>query len=722
MRCDNCGTENNFEWATFCRSCQRPLSGQNQSFPTGNPHSTDQAETKPVSQMNPENEKIEIGVADPMDYIMGNPKGNEFMGAVEAPEEIRPESAGSEMTLYRDQDVKLSISEAASGAEVTVESLKNDVKIKTTSHLNSLDGDNAANLQLSDSIIPSISDFGDEEQQAVQTPVETKSYNDHFKTEELSQKDTPNPSELMATQKIPVGDSENKDKQARPKFLQPEKPHHESTQEQEPQPDQGQNHEFRRESVLSEVKLSKGVLYVSGKNLILPSNARVTSGDVVTINEKPFEIKVKPGKGWLFYAGIGVAAAVVFFTTLMLLNSSGKELGQLAGTVSNINGIPLSGQRVNISELGKTVTTNQAGMFVFDQIPAGIYTISYQSPSGMVSDRTTVLKEQTSMVALKESQPRSETSNDINQIESKPASVAAASNDSQTGNGKGTLKLSLTPGNASVYVNDKPIGVGSNSYKLAEGNYTVTVKKAGFADKSQNVKIESDKTVSLKIALDVSGQAGSSMKSDAELAAENEASGNYAEAERSYSRILERNPRDLTALLGKARCAKAEGLQENAISYFMQAAKLAADKGDANSQIAALTGILAIKPNTLTAYTARGEIYYSQGQYSKAIEDYSKIVEMDTRNLGAYYKLGESFYKTQEYSDALKTFLAAKELNFADPKAEAYLAKTYLAMGDKKNCKKSYERFKDLASYASRLEFKKDAEWQKVLTALGEKE
>ena len=75
-----------------------------------------------------------------------------------------------------------------------------------------------------------------------------------------------------------------------------------------------------------------------------------------------------------------------------------------------------------------------------------------------------------------------------------------------------------------------------------------------------------------------------------------------------------------------------------------------------------------------------------------------------------------------QYDDALGAFKAAEEINFADPKAQVCLAKTYLALGDRRNTKRSYERFKELASYSARLEFKKDPEWQKVLSALGEKD
>ncbi len=43
-------------------------------------------------------------------------------------------------------------------------------------------------------------------------------------------------------------------------------------------------------------------------------------------------------------------------------------------------------------------------------------------------------------------------------------------------------------------------------------------------------------------------------------------------------------------------------------------------------------------------------------------------------------------------------------------------------MKAKKNAKKSFEKFKELASYSTRLEYKRDPEWQKVLAALGETE
>jgi tetratricopeptide (TPR) repeat protein len=186
--------------------------------------------------------------------------------------------------------------------------------------------------------------------------------------------------------------------------------------------------------------------------------------------------------------------------------------------------------------------------------------------------------------------------------------------------------------------------------------------------------------------------------------------------------MLGKNPRDISAILGKARCYRAEGLLDNAITNYMQAAKLSSDKGDVTAQLEAISGVIEMKPNTFTAYATRGDLLFAQGQYSKAAEDYSKVIEMDNRNLGAYYKIGDCFFKSQNYNEAVKAFKAAQELNFADPKAEASLAKTYLAMGDKKNTKKSFERFKQLASYSTRLEFKRDPEWQKVLAALGEKE
>lgn len=171
--------------------------------------------------------------------------------------------------------------------------------------------------------------------------------------------------------------------------------------------------------------------------------------------------------------------------------------------------------------------------------------------------------------------------------------------------------------------------------------------------------------------------------------------------------------------MGKARCLKGQNQEEEALKYFMQAAKVASDKGDNNAQYEALSGIIEMKPNNFTVYDTRGDLLYSMGDYTRAARDYEKVVSLDRFNLKAHYKLGDSYYNNHDFTQALAAFKAAEEIHFADPKAQACLAKTYRALDDKKNTKKAYEKFKELANYSTSLEYKKDPEWVKVLDYLG---
>ena len=685
MRCENCGTETNFDGAAICPTCNKPLHPESKAATAQEPNSLDSVESTtkvgfPQSSQTDDPDKIEIGVADPMDFVMGveNPDAVSFQAPSNEP--LKPEPIEDELTLYRDQDVKLSLSESGPKPTVTLESLKDKLKITAQTDQPAASPEDVSVQTNADLISDS------------QPPVEEESVS-------LTSAQGQNHAAYHSTRV-------------------------EAVKEQPPKAAANEPVETRKAAsiaavpTLSELKQSKGVIHLSSHGLKLAGGAKVNVGDEVIINERAYEVKRSPGRGPMFYAGIGIAAAVVFLAVLIIVNLTSRGTGQVAGiVVGNIDGRPIPGLTVRISELNKTATTNQAGFFVFDQLPTGIYTVEYQATDGTrMEDKITIVENQTTAVALKDALPQVYQS--IQRAEpTRPAPQQARSEPSKTG--KGILKITLEPNNASVFIDDSPVGIGSNSYKLSAGSYSLTVKKSGYAEESRIVKIESDKTTSLKVTLSEDKTSQPKSKSYGEIAHENEIAGNYREAIRNYDKVLERNPRDISAILGKARCYRAQGLVDNALAAFSQAAKLASYKGDSQSQIEALSGIAEIKPNTFSAYSARGDILYELGQYERAINDFSKVIELDNRNLSAYYKLGNCFYNIKNYREALNTFHAAQDLNFADPKAEAYLAKTYLALGDKRNCKKSYEKFKDMASYSTRLEFKKDPDWQKVLTALG---
>ncbi len=695
MRCEHCGTDNNFEWAKLCRNCQQPLpqaeeagvaASQSQLGATIKIEDPEQdMEIKAVEEC----EKADINIGDPMDFIMGSDKPAPQAAENEIKDAIQPEPIEHELTLYRDQDVKLSITE--DNSKISVESFKDNLTI-TAEHL-------------------------PEEEQPQESAENNESSVVAIETHSSANKTRP----ISLT-----GNPESNDEQSNTAVTNETQQKSDTEQANESTGVSARIEKIENivlKPVVNEIKQARSVIYIAGKNLKITGSVKVSPGDEIRINDKSYEAKRQPAHGRIYYMAICGIGAAVILAALAFFTLSSSDMGQLVGTISNgADGRPFIGQGIKIAELNKTVSTNEAGFFIFSDIPAGIYTVDVRMPSGShIQDRISVVKNQTTTIALRDRQPEEnqQALQPPSQIEAAP--VVAAKTESKA-SGKGNLKLTLSPSNASVYIDDQPVGVGSGSYKLDADSYTLTVRKSGYQDSSQKIKIDSEKSLSLKVTLSESGQAQSRIKTNSDSGYEQETAGNYQDAIRLYDQALASNPRDINSMLGKARCARAEGMIENATTYYMQAAKLASDKGDANLQLQALSGMIDMKPNTLTAYTSRADLLYNLGQYDKAADDFARVVEIDTRNLGAYYKLGACYYKSGKYSDAVKSFSAAKELNFADPKANAWLAKSYLAMGDKKNTKKAFESFKETASYSTRLEFKRDPEWQKVLAALGEKE
>jgi Flp pilus assembly protein TadD len=685
MKCDNCGSNSNFEWATFCRQCNQPLTAHSVVTDDQGTKKNDIRETvepEPVDQLliSDAHEKIETGGPEPLECIMGSYQANKNQSAEQAQPGTGAINIEKELTLYKDNEIRMTLNESSDPPQVSIESLKSGVKV-------------AANATDSVEISP---DY------VTQPPEDIQESESH----QVEAQATTRPVETVP----------------------PESHQQEVTRKVEESPAAANEHQAIIDEVprfLDDVKSSKGVIHLCGKDLKLTGGMKVEIGDELTFKDKVYQVKALKKNNTPLLAGIGAGAALVLFLALMLFTGFwGSDIGQLAGVVtSGIDGRPLPGLTVRLAENNKTAKTNEAGFFVFEHLPAGMYTIESRTIDGnAIQDRISVLKGQTSTIALREIIHHPETPYRASATQSETEKSPYMAPASTTGSGRGYLKISLTPNNSSVYLDGKPLGVGSNTYRVAAGSHELVVRKNGYQDETRSIKIEDDKTHSFNISLRESVQSSTPGRPPVESAQEKERAGNYQEAFRKYDQTLKRNPGDISAILGKARCARALGRLDDASNYYLQAARMASDKRDYKSQIEALTGVIEIKPNTFTAYSSRGDILYDTGQYERAINDFSKVIELDKRNLAAYYKLGNSYYRLAKYSDALGAYLAAEELNFADAKAQAYLAKTYLALGDKRNTRKSFERFKELASYSIQLEFKKDPDWKKVLAFMGETE
>ena len=458
------------------------------------------------------------------------------------------------------------------------------------------------------------------------------------------------------------------------------------------------------------------VAFLEGNAIKFAGGYKPNQGDHLILNENEFILKEKPVSKisqiplWAWISG-GVLAFLIIITTLVI-SMGVTDYGQVAGIlIDPVSGRAISKGTVTIKELDRTVQTSYAGFFVFDDIPPGIYTVVLEEDGvGIVSERLSVLEDKTS--TLKLSWP-SESSGTMDNNASNIPVQTSAETEEEAASQPGFMKLSLTPGDAQIFLDGKYLGKGSQTFKVASGKHKVAIKSAGYSDKSITVQIPEDQTKSYSVTLDKASAKGGN-KTDSEMAAELEASGSYTEALGYYEKLLLKDKTNPQAVLGKARCLQAKGSIEEALASYLEAAKFSGNRNDVQSELAALDGVISINPKYLTAVYQRGMIYFNRGDFPKAAEDFSNVVGIDKRNLNGYYKLGESYYKAGNYAAAIEAYKQAQALNFADVMPYVYITKSYIKLDDKKNAKKYYDKFEKEADGSIKNKIRSDSEWQQI--------
>lgn len=723
MFCHKCGAEILSDDASFCTNCREPLLKiqQPSNKEPQNPEPTDANRESCPSSVNLEfgDDDEALKMSDPIDFLM------QESAEEEPPPESRPNTGSTDrIDTGNEESMNTQIGGAGAGLSLDTDSTEKTQSQSTVSTIQQKPEEKEIPAPLTTppkseekEVSPSLTTPPKFEEKEVPPPFTAPP---KPKGEEVPPPLTlpPKPDfnqgeNIVATSKIKV-EKETKPENQDMKFGSGTA----KLQDIRPSSDPGGLD-------ISKIKKSSRIAFLSGNSLTLSGGPKLSVGDEITVGENSYEVRLRPKDKNSLYALIGSSVLAIFITLYFLGAFSTSPYGGLVGVVIGPNDRPLSDQEVRIKETGDKNITNNAGFFIFDDLRVGIYTVQYVIEDEVVGEeRITVLGDKISTIKLSESgmepissietPPSKSRASPVMEKKTESSNVASSTANK---NDPGVVKLRLKPEGVRAYLDNKPMGVGSNSYRVRPGRYLLAVKKTGYRTQTKNITVKSGKTNSYSFTL--TKISSPTRKTDNEIAHENEVAGNYIEAQKYYEKTLSKNPDNIQALLGKGRCLKNQYRNEDAVSSFIKAGKVAADKGDTESQYAALTGIIEMNPNNYTLYLNRGDLLFSKGDYSRAAEDFRKVITLDKRNLKAYYKLGNSYYKSSRYYDALDAYKGAEELNFADPKAQYYLAITYHALDDHKNTKKSYEKFKELASYSTAIEFEKEPEWEKVLEYLG---
>ncbi len=689
--CENCGAVNLFDGATNCKKCHEPLVAKASASPVPrtfgiqsaseesevSPTAASAAETydktaaigapeSPAAESHPDFDIKEVdfdsrhddlAIAQPADQE--NPEKKE--------ENLVPETIQKELTLYRDDEMQVRMEHTADGPAITL-----------TGKLDYAESE-PQEIEKPESIIPAISD------------------------DDLALKNTEDQS---VTKKIIINPQIEKrariEPQPREMVTADEQPQEEKQSVEKP------SAEFLKKLSGEQIK-TRAVAFFEG-NSVRFSGVKLSNGDRIILNEKEFELIHKKTNKKPLYSLIAGALLIFFAASAYLMTRTPTD-GRIVGTARDqLTGQILPSVNVTIKELGRTAQVNQAGFFVFEKIPEGIYTIEcaafgYQP----ISDRLTVLKNKTSTTNLIFRRPENEPTAD----NSAPGQQSNSTSETKTL----PLRLSATPSEAKIYVDGRLVGTGTADTRLPSGRHKISIKYAGYKEYSQTFELAETGPKSLNIMLEKL-PAAAPPKSDLEIAADLESQSNFDKALEKYQAILRKNPNDVSALLGQARCYRAVGNTEYALSSYLKASKSASDKGDTDKQLIALGGVLQINPNYLTALYSRGNIYFNRGDYAAAIADFSKVINIDPRHLNAHYKLAESYHKSGNFASALEAYEQTLKINFADAKPYAYMAEIYLAMGDIKNTRKYFDKFEKGADISTKNKFASDPEWLKVKQAI----
>lgn len=164
--------------------------------------------------------------------------------------------------------------------------------------------------------------------------------------------------------------------------------------------------------------------------------------------------------------------------------------------------------------------------------------------------------------------------------------------------------------------------------------------------------------------------------------------GNYEEAEYYFTESMERDPKYVNSLVGKATALvwlarDEEALElvdaalalnpQNAEAYNVQAMAYS-NLGMYEASLASSDKAIKLKPDFAVAYNHKGNALYYMERYQEAIENYDLAIKYDAELFNAYNSKGNALYALGKYEDSIKSYDKALEL-------EPYNATAYYNKG-----------------------------------------
>ena len=459
-----------------------------------------------------------------------------------------------------------------------------------------------------------------------------------------------------------------------------------------------------------------------GHKLIFPDKVRLVPGEIIAYGNQQFMIK----KGGIDRKQliVGGALGLIVIAVLLIIGFSGTTVPKpaLYGVVTNAETKEvLAGISVSIPQTGASTVTDEAGMFTFPGLPNGRYDVKMEGtlyeaqmmPTSIVNGESKMLHGTLSPLLSQGTTYASTT-----------ASRSTNENVVNSGPLFGALKVKCSISDAMVLVDGKAIGSANQTLKrLMPGTHTVEVKRDGYDDWSQQVKIDEEETTTLTVSLTEAKAAGPVEYTANDFFQQAEAllaEKNYTEAIGYYTLALAKDNSLVQAYMRRAEANEASNKTMNARADFRSAADLYLHSNRFTEAVTCYDKILEMSPNASDAYQLRGWARISSGNYDGGLKDLEKALSFNKDDTQSQFEYGKALYITSNYKDSEKALKKIRKYGDDSPEIYAYLALTYLAQGSESDARKNYEAFTKRANSSQVARMSTESGWQR-LTATASK-
>jgi len=501
-------------------------------------------------------------------------------------------------------------------------------------------------------------------------------------------------------------------------------------------------------------KRARGIAYFAGNLIQIKGGQELHEHDDLVINDRYYVLRKKKVSNRMLLATLAPLAALFIFWigTYFTADSTGGT-GRIVGVVLDGAGQPyLKGAIVRLPELGEVCKANPQGMFQTDQIKTGSHKVELVVDGAVAGwDYATVVPGKITTVTLKSSdqppsspanvrsqtpQPTTAQSEPAQPIRSEPAvkmpaktelakkpQKASTKSTSKTKSAK--LRLAANIEGARLTINGSVLGAGNLTYsKLKAGKHSYTVSSDGYQTVSGNIELRAGKTTDLKVTLEPLSTAQKEETFSEEhfyYSGTNALrTGEYDAAIADFTEAINLKPSYAAAYFSRAKAFANIRDKKSACDDYISAAERFRFNREHNQAITAYNRAIDLNPKSIPALLGRASLYLARGEEIPAIADYETIIKLDKRNFQAYYGLGEARFGQGYYKKAIKYFKDARSLDQKDPSVYQFLMLSYMAADNVKQVRKTYDRFKKIASQEDIDRMRSDKRFSAVLRVIDE--